>query len=147
MFDRGSSRGVRVGALLAVGVCALLMSGCTVMRVQGRDNAPVIVSDGLIDGHLGFGLSDEKRYLNVRVLGGSSSGALAEVVVWKLLRVEVGAAGFSIGVLPIHLGIGTLFYEPRVPIIGARRPAEPKPDEPAEEEDPFAGDEVIDEDL
>ncbi|MEM7262906.1 MAG: hypothetical protein AAF488_13015, partial [Planctomycetota bacterium] len=125
-------------------------SGCTVMRVQGRENAPIMVSNGLIAGHLGFGLSDEERYLNVRVLGGASPGALAEVVLWKLFRVEVGAAGVSLGVLPIHFGVGVLFYEPRVPVVGASRPEEIEPFEPEpeiEEADPFAGDEVIDEDL
>lgn len=108
-------------------VCATLLStSCTVVRVQKSPKPFMLEANGLIDGHAALGFPEEDRVLNVAVLGGSrSQGGLAEVVVWKLLRVEVGLAGLSLGVGPFHLGLGTLFYDPKPPKIPLRKKKEP----------------------
>ncbi|MCA8961082.1 MAG: hypothetical protein KDC38_11245, partial [Planctomycetes bacterium] len=95
---RRASERLRLGGWAIGLVLVSLSSGCTLVRVEGSSSpSSALELRGVVDGYLAFGLSDETRYLNVRVLGGSSPGALAEVVIWKLLRVEVGAAGVSVG--------------------------------------------------
>ena len=36
-------------------------------------------------------------------------------MIWKLARLEVGLAGVAIGLGPVDLAIGCLFYEPCMP--------------------------------
>ncbi len=115
--------------LVTLSLLAGLTSGCSIVRAGPDSGGRSVQISGLVDGFLAFGLSNEKRYVNVRVLGGSSSGALAEIVVWKIARLEIGAAGVSVGLLPFHVGLGALFYEPRLPHL--------RPFEPGEDDDFF----------
>ncbi len=94
---------------------ALLLSACTVTRVGSEDAPPRIESSGLLEGHAAVGMRDEDEFFRLRVLDGESEGALGEVVLWKLFRLEVGALGLGVGIGPFDLALGTLFYEPEVP--------------------------------
>ena len=104
--------------LPAATAAAVLLSACTITRVGGEDSPPRIESDGLIEGHAAVGMRDEDEFVRLRVLDGESDGSLGEIVVWKLLRLEIGALGVGVGVGPFDLALGTLFYEPRVPPMG-----------------------------
>ena len=99
----------------------LSLGSCTIVRLDGNDGPARLESDGLIDGHLAFGFSDERSILQADLFDGSSDGAVAELAIWKLLRLELGLAGASVGVGPVHLGLGILAYEPRVPVRRAPR--------------------------
>ena len=127
---------VRVALALILGLGALgSTSGCTIVRVENDPAPSTIRATGLVRGHAAFGFSDEYRFFNARVLGGASQGALAEVVLWKLLRVEAGLAGVSLGVGPLHFGIGTLFYRPKAPTFPPRETPEEPVEPPPSDED------------
>ncbi len=102
-------------ARIAVPALAALACGCSIVRVDSSGDPPRIESKGVLKGHAALGFSDEGHLLHLDLFGGSSRGAIAEIAVWKLLRVEVGLAGASLGVGPIHLGLGVFFYKPKVP--------------------------------
>jgi hypothetical protein len=111
---------------LVVALVAVPLSACTVTAVGAEDSPPRVESNGLIDGHAAFGLRSEREFLRLRVLDGESDGTLGELVLWKLLRLEVGALGLGIGVGPFDVALGTLFYEPEVPDMGQREHAPAK---------------------
>jgi hypothetical protein len=94
---------------------AALLSACTVTSVGAKNGPPRIESDGLIQGHAAFGFRDEPKFLSLELLDGTSDGALAELSIWKLFRLEVGALGLGVGIGPIDLALGTLFYDADVP--------------------------------
>jgi hypothetical protein len=106
---------MRMRTVLGGLLCAGLAGACTVTSVGPEDGPPRIQSRGLIEGHAAIGMRAEERFFSLRVLDGESDGALAEVVVWKLLRLEIGALGIGVGVGPLDLALGALFYEPEVP--------------------------------
>ncbi len=122
------SRSLSLGAVL---VPAVLASACTVTAMGPEDAPPRIEARGLIDGHAAFGMRAEDDFFRLRVLDGESSGALAEVVLWKLFRLEVGALGFGVGIGPFDLALGTLFFDPRVPGMTDEK-ADRKPDRSVE---------------
>ena len=93
--------------------------------VGAESGPPRVESDGLLEGHAAFGWRAEDRFLRLHALEGDSDGAVAELVLWKLFRLEVGALGLGIGLGPFDLALGTLFYEPDVPEMqGQARAAE-----------------------
>jgi hypothetical protein len=106
---------MRHRSLLAASAAAALLSGCTITSVGSEDGPPRIESDGLIEGHAAVGLRDEDDFFRLRVLDGTSDGALGEIVLWKLFRLEVGALGAGVGIGPFDLALGTLFYDADVP--------------------------------
>lgn len=114
----------------AAALCALA-SSCTLISVDSQDGPPGARADGLIDGHAVFGWRAEKGLLRAELLDGTSHGALFEISVWKLLRLEAGLAGVCVGIGPFDLGIGTLFFEPVVPQMMQEPKPKPKPAEPA----------------
>ena len=118
----------RAAALLG----AAALSGCTVTSVGAEDGPARIESDGLLEGHAAVGLREEDEFLRVRLLDGESGGALGEIVLWKLFRLEVGALGLGVGIGPFDLALGTLFYDPEVPEMQGTE--HPRPAEPAGEE-------------
>ena len=101
--------------LLANALGAALLSGCTVTSIGPEHGPPRVESKGLIEGHGAVGWRDEDRFLRLRALDGESDGAVGELVVWKLFRLEVGALGLGIGIGPFDLALGAIFYEPKVP--------------------------------
>ena len=106
---------------LASVLAALPLGACTVTRVGAEDGPPRIESRGLIEGHAAIGIRDEDDFFRLRLLDGQSDGALAEVTLWKLLRLEVGALGAGIGIGPFDLALGVFFYEPEVPRMTSER--------------------------
>lgn len=115
--------GLRTLLVLALG--SALSSGCTVTSVGAKGDPPRIESSGLLEGHAAVGLRADERIFRLRVLDGESEGALGELVLWKLFRLEVGALGLAVGIGPFDLALGTLFYEPEVPeMLGEKRAQE-----------------------
>jgi hypothetical protein len=101
---------------------AALSAACTVTRVSAAEGGPSrIESDGLIEGHAAVGIREEDDFFRLELLDGQSEGALAEVSLWKLFRLEVGALGVGLGIGPFDLALGTLFYEPSVPPMGGEK--------------------------
>jgi len=112
-------------SLLAAALGAALFSGCTITSVGAEDGPPRVESNGLLEGHAAVGIRDEDEFLRLQVLDGESDGALGELVIWKLFRVEVGALGLAVGIGPFDFALGTLFYEPEVPPMqGQSHPSE-----------------------
>lgn len=102
-----------------------LLSACTVTSVGAKGHPPRVESNGLLEGHAAVGLRADDGVFRLRVLDGESQGAVGELVLWKLFRLEVGALGLGIGIGPFDLALGTLFYEPEVPeMLGEERAAE-----------------------
>jgi hypothetical protein len=121
-------------SLLALLLGAALLSACTVTSVGARGSPPRVESNGLLEGHAAVGLRADDGLFRLRVLEGDSEGALGELVVWKLFRLEVGALGLGIGIGPFDLALGTLFYEPEVPeMLGEKHPAEAGSSRPVED--------------
>jgi len=100
---------------LALTLGAALLTGCTVTSVGAKSGPTRVESDGLLEGHAAFGWRAEDRFFRLRALEGDSDGAVAELVLWKLFRLELGALGLGVGIGPFDLAIGALFYEPEVP--------------------------------
>lgn len=114
---RPSSLPRRALAVLAL-LAASLLPACTVTRVGPEHGPARIESNGLLEGHAAVGLRSEDDFFRLQLFEGTSDGALAEVSLWKLFRLEVGALGLGLGLGPFDLALGTLFYEPEVPSMG-----------------------------
>lgn len=110
-----------------------LLSACTVTSIGPENGPPRVESEGLLEGHAAIGWRDEGRFLRLQVLDGESDGAVAEFALWRLLRLEVGALGLAVGVGPLDLALGTLFYDPEVPrMVGTSNASAPAPVEGCE---------------
>jgi hypothetical protein len=119
---------------LAAAVGAAFLSACTVTSMGAKDGPPRVESDGLIEGHAAVGFRSDDGILRLRVLEGDSDGALGELVLWKLFRLEVGALGLAVGIGPLDLALGTFFYEPEVPeMIGQNEAVEARAASDAED--------------
>jgi len=126
--------GTRPARLLALSTLLSLASACTVTSMGAENGPPRVESNGLIEGHAAVGFREEDQILEVKLFDGESDGSLGEIVLWKLLRLEVGALGVGIGVGPFDLALGTLWYEPDVPaMIGADEAHASTPAAPVEE--------------
>lgn len=121
---------------LGMAVLAAVGASCTVVSVQSQDDPVGLRADGLVDGHAVLGWRDEKQAVRVDLFDGQSRGAIAEVVLWKIARLEVGLAGLAVGLGPVDLALGVLFYDPRLPVKSSpkspKRSSEPKPAPAAE---------------
>ena len=101
------------GAVLAAGLGA---SSCTVVSVQSQEAPVGLRADGLVDGHAVVGWRDEKQAVRLDLFDGTSSGAVFEFVLWRIARLELGLAGFGVGVGPFDVALGALAYDPHMPI-------------------------------
>ncbi len=103
--------------MVLIGLVCVGLGACTVMDVRDDSRHVGVRSDGMVDGFATVGWAEDPSFFRVEVLDGRSDGALALVDLWYLARVEVGAAGASVGVGPFDAGIGTLFYDPVSPAV------------------------------
>lgn len=94
---------------------ALLAPACIVIDVRADHEAGGFQSMGLIDGYATAGWPADDSLLKLGLLDGRSDGTLLMLQVWKLLRFELGLVGFTLGVGPLDLGVGTLFFDPQAP--------------------------------
>lgn len=108
---RRLARRARPASLLA----AAALASCTVVSVDGHGAPPRLESHGLLEGHAAIGIPAEDRLLHLELLDGRSDGAIGEIILWKLFRLELGLAGASVGIGPFDFGLGILAYEPEVP--------------------------------
>ena len=104
-----------ISRLAPLALALVALSACTVVDVRDDEGRVGVRSDGLIDGFATVGWAKDPSFLRAELFDGRSDGALALIDLWYLARVEVGAAGASVGVGPFDVGVGTLFYEPRSP--------------------------------
>jgi hypothetical protein len=109
---------------MGLALAAPWLAACTITSVGAKDGPPRVESDGLIEGHAAFGLRDENKFLRLELLDGTSDGAVAELSIWKLFRLEVGALGLGVGLGPVDLALGTLFYDADVPRMAGEASAE-----------------------
>jgi len=101
------------GAALVAGLGA---SSCTVVSVQSQETPVGLRADGLVDGHAVVGWRNEKQAVRLDLFDGTSSGAVFEFVLWRIARLELGLAGFGVGVGPFDVALGALAYDPHMPI-------------------------------
>jgi len=94
---------------------ALLAPACIVIDVRANHEGSGFEGVGLIDGYATAGWPADDSLLKLGLLEGRSDGTLLMLQVWKLLRVELGLVGFTLGVGPLDLGVGTLFFDPEAP--------------------------------
>lgn len=102
----------RTSLPLAGGLLAALAfsPGC---RVHSHSGPPRIVGTGIVRGHAALGIREQDELLNLHV--SLNPNRLLEFSIWKLVRLEVGVVGASVGVGPFDLGLGALLYDPYVP--------------------------------
>ena len=127
-------------AFADVGACgslalSLFLSGCTILAVDSGSGPPRVESRGILDGHVAFCVRDEPHAFHAKLFDGTSSGSIAEIVVWKLFRLELGLAGASLGIGPVDLGLGVLFYDPKLPDFVESKNVEPAPAVPVAAQD------------
>jgi len=94
---------------------ALLLPSCVVVDVRSNSDGHGFSSVGLIGGYATAGWPADDSILKIGLFEGRSDGTLLYVQVWKLVRVEIGLIGLSLGLGPLDAGTGTLFYDPRPP--------------------------------
>jgi hypothetical protein len=109
---------MKIHPFLACSLLALASSSCTIISVDSDSDLPGLRIDGVVNGHLAFGMSDEEDLFNASILSGTpSQGGVAAIRFGNILGVEVGLVGAAFMVGPLHFGIGTLFYDPETPNI------------------------------
>jgi hypothetical protein len=92
-----------------------LAPSCTLITLDSRSGPPGLRADGVLEGHAAFGIRDEDQILHAELFDGSSPGAIGEIVLWRLARLELGLLGLAIGLGPVDLALGVLAYEPELP--------------------------------
>jgi len=112
-------------ACVSVVAAGLSASSCTLVSVQSTDSPAGVRADGLVDGHAVLGWRNERQALRLDLFDGTSSGAVFELVLWKLARIELGLAGFGVGVGPVDVALGALWYDPHMPVGSAQRSRKP----------------------
>jgi hypothetical protein len=100
---------------LLVSLSLALLSSCTILRVDSGTDPPRVQASGVLEGHVALGIRDETHLLHASILDGGSPGSIAEIVIWKLFRLEIGVLGVSVGIGPLDVGLGALMYDPRLP--------------------------------
>ena len=100
---------------LIAGLALAALSSCTIVRIDSSTDPNGFEAHGLIDGYLAFGMSDEEGLFDATLLEGPNDGSLASIRLANLLALDVGLVGAAITLGPLHLGLGTLFYEPYPP--------------------------------
>ena len=102
---------------LIFALLASASSSCTVIEIDSDSDLPGLQVHGLVDGHIAFGMSDETGILEASVLDGPSDGGILHLRISNLLGLEIGVLGAAFNLGPLHVGLGTLFYDPNTPFI------------------------------
>jgi hypothetical protein len=113
---------------LAPALALALAPSCTLITLDSRSGPPGLSANGLVEGHAAFGIRDEDHVLHAELFDGSSPGAIGEIVLWRLARLEVGLLGIAIGLGPIDLALGALCYDPELPRFVGDEPVEECPE-------------------
>lgn len=117
--------------ILALALCA---SSCTVVAIDSSEHPDGLSIDGLVDGYVAFGMAESHGILEAHLLDGHNNGAVAQIGISNLIGVEVGALGAALTLGPLHLGLGTLFYDPTPPYIPEKTDSDE--DEDADSDEP-----------
>jgi len=122
---------------LAVLPLSALLSGCTVFSAHAASDPPRVESKGVVDGHLALGIPATDEILGAELFRGRSPGAFLRLNILKLVRLELGLLGATVGVGPLDAGLGIVAYKP-LPPEGRAKPkvADAALDEPLETNDP-----------
>ncbi len=108
-----SSRSLRARLALSAATLGLALSVGPGCHIRSYNSPPRIVGTGIIRGHAALGFRENPDVLRANV--SLDFDQLVEITIWKLFRLEVGVAGASVGIGPLDLGLGVLFYDPDVP--------------------------------
>ncbi|MGQ0552889.1 MAG: hypothetical protein ACT4PU_06685 [Planctomycetota bacterium] len=92
-------------------VLSAIVGGCTLIDVNTRGDGHGVVSHGFISAHATAGWPADDSIFKVGLLEGRNDGAIFLLHIWRIVRVEVGLVGASVGVGPLDLGLGILFYD------------------------------------
>jgi len=112
-------------AVVACMLSAVLMTGCISIQVGTERNSSGLQIKGLANGYVTLGGIDSYsgKILKFGLFSGSEgSGEVASLDLWPMFGVGVGVVGARVQVLPLQVGLGTLFYEPKPKV--SHKPAE-----------------------
>ena len=97
--------------VLSVALLSLALGACNLIHIDTESDRQSSGSHAFISGFVDAGWTDDDPLLDVDLF----QNALISIDVWKLVRVELGLVGASVGVGPFDAGLGLLFYEARPP--------------------------------
>jgi hypothetical protein len=139
---------MRIVAGIATGTMVALLTGCISLKIGTDTQPPSLRMSGLVNGYasaaalhpyngtiLNFGLFSKAE----------RRGEFLSLDVWPLAGVGVGVVGARVRVLPLELGLGVLWYDPKPEAIPPEKskvekaPSAPK-ETPKEEKAPNAPD-------
>ena len=96
---------------------ALLAGACTSFDV-GTEGDVALEYEGILDGYVtADGIPEyDGTLLHAGLLGSAArEGELVSVDLWPLGGVGVGLFGVRLQILPLDIGLGTLFFAPSAP--------------------------------
>ncbi len=101
-------------------LCALLLTtaGCISLSVGTKDNPDRLQMEGLANAYVSVnGIHSYDG--NILYLGlfskANRDGEIVSFELWPLTGIGVGLVGVRLQLLPLEIGVGTLFYNPRAP--------------------------------
>ena len=103
-----------LGMLLAM-VATAALTGCLSLELEVEAENGELEMEGLANGFAGLdGIRPwDGTLMELNTFGEcDSDGEIISLGVWPLTEVGVGLVGARVQILPVELGVGTLFYEP-----------------------------------
>lgn len=121
---------MRKSAIVACVLSAVLLTGCVSIRVGTEKNPSRLQVKGLATGFVS--LDGFQHYsgtiLKFGLLSESEGPSeVASVELWPVMNVGVGLVGARIQLLPIHVGLGVLWYKPELKGAHGKAPHAPPP--------------------
>ncbi len=124
----------RLAARLAPSLAALALPGCLSLSVRTEAHDPALAVSGIVDGYVTPAALHpyDGHLIDAGLFEGDNlrRGEVAALDIWPLGGVGVGLVGARVRVLPLEIGLGTLFYEPSRPT----RPHDDDDDDDAREQ-------------
>lgn len=96
---------------------ASLLGSCTIVDSHTTSDPTAFHMHGLVDGYAAFGMAESRGLLRLGVLDGPNHGSIVNFNLANLFAIDAGIVGASLTLGPVHLGLGTLFYDPEPPYI------------------------------